>query len=86
MCGSLGRRFAEAVTRRADMRSSRDKQRGFAMPAMFVAVLVIFAGSLNVKGKDGMTVADAMGLSTPQTEFAAVELVEEKDSNQAEEF
>ena len=60
------------------MKSSRMNQRGFAMPAMFVAVLVIFAGSLNVKGKDGMTVADAMGLSTEQTEFAAFELQEQK--------
>ena len=68
------------------MKSSLLKQRGFAMPAMFVAVLVIFMGSLNVKGKDGMTVADAMGLSTPQTEFAAVELVEESNPNEVEEF
>jgi hypothetical protein len=41
---------------------------------MFVAVLLAFAGSLNVKGKDGMTVADAMGLTDRQTEFAAVEI------------
>jgi hypothetical protein len=27
------------------------------MPAMFAAVLLLFAGSLNVKDKDGMSVA-----------------------------
>ena len=58
------------------MKPSRARQRGFATPAMFVAVLLLFAGSLNVKGKDGMTVADAMGLTDRQTEFAAVETYE----------
>ena len=63
------------------MKTCRSKQHGFAMPAMFVAVLVIFAGSLNVKGKDGTTVADAMGLVDRQTEFAAVELHEQGNTD-----
>jgi hypothetical protein len=44
------------------MEYSGKKQRGFAMPAMFVAVFTAFAGSLGVKGQDGTTVAQAMGL------------------------
>lgn len=57
------------------MKSLGQKQRGFAMPAMFVAVVIAFAGSLGVKGQDGTTVAEAMGLqdSDKRTEFAAVE-------------
>ncbi len=56
------------------MKPPRTRQRRFAMPAMVVAVVLLFAGSLNVKGKDGMTVADPMGLTDRQTEFAAVEV------------
>jgi hypothetical protein len=41
---------------------------------MFVAASLLFGGSLNGKGKDGMTVADAMGLTDRQSEFAAVEV------------
>jgi hypothetical protein len=57
------------------MNKSGHKQVGFAMPAMFVAVLVAFIGSLNVKGSDGNTVAQAMGLTEPgaRTEFATME-------------
>jgi len=68
------------------MKTLRTKQSGFAMPAMFLAVAIAFLGSLNVKGKDGNTVADAMGLDFgKQAEFAAVEPQEETDSIWVEE-
>jgi len=44
------------------------------MPAMFIAVAIAFMASLNVKGEDGTTVAEAMGMDTgKQTEFSAIE-------------
>ena len=62
------------------MSSMPSKQYGFATPAMFVAVLIAFAGSLGVKGKDGTRVAEAMGLySGKSTEFAALEEEEKID-------
>jgi len=63
-----------------DMNYSPYKQSVFAMPAMFIAVAIAFMASLNVKGKDGTTVAEAMGMDTgKQAEFAAVERHEESD-------
>ncbi|VAW80498.1 hypothetical protein MNBD_GAMMA15-691 [hydrothermal vent metagenome] len=56
------------------MNYSPCKQSGFAMPAMFIAVAIAFMASLNVKGEDGTTVAEAMGMDTgKQTEFSAIE-------------
>ncbi len=56
------------------MTTSRFKQNGFAMPAMFLAVAIAFLASLNVKTKHGTTIAQEMGLgSGKQAEFAAVE-------------
>lgn len=63
------------------MKTLRTKQTGFAMPAMFVAVAIAFIGSLNVEGKDGMTVAEAMRIDHPeQSEFATVEPLHVADS------
>ena len=55
------------------MNTPRNKQLGFAGPFMFVIVAAIFGSSLGVTGSDGTTVAQAIGLTEPQTEFAAVE-------------
>lgn len=53
----------------------RQHQKGFAMPAMFLAVLVAGLASLNVKTDDGGTVASAMGIDfEKQSEFSAVEV------------
>ena len=52
----------------------RSDQRGFAMAAMFIAVLVAGLVSLNVETSDGITVASAIGIDLgKRTEFSAVE-------------
>lgn len=60
------------------MKQSHYKQRGFAAPALFVAVIVAFAGSLGVKNDEGETLASAIGIveNPSQTEFAATEVKE----------
>ncbi|TCK17718.1 hypothetical protein DFR30_0960 [Thiogranum longum] len=56
------------------MISQRSNQRGFAMAAMFIAVLAAGLVSLNVKTKDGITVANAIGIDFgKQTEFSTFE-------------
>lgn len=56
------------------MNQLRSKQRGFAMAAFFLAVLIGGVGSLNIKTSDGETVASAMGIDFgKQTEFSAFE-------------
>ena len=58
------------------MKQSYTKQRGFAAPALFVAVIVAFAGSLAVENEDGVTLAQSLGVTdgAQQTEFAATEV------------
>jgi len=58
------------------MKQLHNTQRGFAAPAMFIAVIVAFVGSLAVKTEDGITVAQAIGNSSsqPESEFAATEI------------
>jgi hypothetical protein len=56
------------------MKTAFDRQRGFAMPAMFLFVAIAFVGSLGVKTSDGTTVAARMGIDlSQQTEFSALE-------------
>lgn len=55
------------------MKTFRKGQGGFAAPAMFIAVIVAFLGSMNVKTDDGITLASKMGLGGERAAFAAVE-------------
>jgi hypothetical protein len=62
------------------MRTLRARQAGFAMPAIFIAVAVAFIAGLNVKGENGATIAESIGLDPgKQTEFAAVEAKQESE-------
>lgn len=58
------------------MKRSYSRQRGFAAPALLVAVLVGFFASLGIKTDDGTTLAESMGFIDRQVDFAAVEVYE----------